>query len=201
MDNISLVRQDSERGKRSTKRTITHSKKATPRTKKRTQSKSKQDSSTPSSKNSTPNWSKILSPKNFEESMTTISTLRNFCKNCVKYIQQADGLLDTLYVTSTSLKESGILKKLSESKGKNLNTTDLTTLLLALMNTPLGSNFFKRMTGGNDDSETPATTTEPAKQISNTSSQTKSALLPPSLPQQQNTARPPYGYPPGSMPM
>lgn len=98
---------------------------------------------------------KALTPKNLEESLSSIVSLRSFCKQCMRYVQQADTLLDTLFVTTNSLKESGVLSKLAESKGKNLNTSDFTNILMALMNSPMGSNIFKRL-GSSDNSDSNA---------------------------------------------
>lgn len=100
------------------------------------------------------NLNRLLSPGNLEESLGTIVTLRGFCKKCLKYVNQADNLLDTLFVTTNSLKETGVLKKLAESKGKNLNSGDLTNILMALMNSPLGNNVFQRL-GGSEKKESP----------------------------------------------
>ncbi len=158
-----------------------------------------------------------MSPKNMEESLTTISTLRNFCKKCIQYVQQADGLLDTLYVTTNSLQESGVLKKLSETKGKNLSSADLTTMLMALMNSPLGNSFFKRLTNGDggsadnasDTTNTVQHTSPATNQLPAPAPQSPQAgPLPNHGPAQQGRPRNqgggqqgPYGYPPSSMPM
>ncbi len=119
-------------------------------------------SDTPSNKETSNKFSKLLTPKNFEESLGTIVSLRTFCKNCLRYVQQADNLLDTLFVMGNSLQDSGVLKKLSESKGKNLNTGDFTNILMALMNTPVGAGLFKRLSGG--DSTPEAVPTQPPAQ-------------------------------------
>ena len=96
---------------------------------------------------------KLLSPKNFNQSMDTIANLRSFCRQCVKYVQQADSVLDTLFVTGSSLKETGVLKKIAESKGKNLSTDDLTNILLSLMNARIGATIFQKMSGGKGASD------------------------------------------------
>ena len=96
---------------------------------------------------------KLLSPKNFDQSMDTIANLRSFCRQCVRYVQQADSVLDTLFVTGSSLKETGVLKKIAESKGKNLSTDDLTNILLSLMNSPIGATIFQKMSGSKDASD------------------------------------------------
>lgn len=93
------------------------------------------------------NLSDILSPKNIQESLKTVGSLRSTVKNWMQYLQQADQVLDTLYVTSNSLKESGVLDKLMKEKGKNLTTEDFTNVLIALMNSPLGNQVF----GGGKD--------------------------------------------------
>jgi hypothetical protein len=84
------------------------------------------------------------SPTFVQDSMRTITNLRNLCKNCLKYIQKADSVLDTLFSSANSLHETGLLQKLMQSKGKNLSTGDWTTILLTLMNTPLGSSILKK---------------------------------------------------------
>ena len=121
---------------------------------------------TPAGKDTGKKISKILTPKNFEESLGTIVSLRNFCKNCLRYVQQADNLLDTLFVMGNSLQESGVLKKLSESKGKNLNSSDFTNILMALMNTPVGAGLFKRLSGGGEATQESAPATTPAQTVS-----------------------------------
>jgi hypothetical protein len=78
-------------------------------------------------------------------------------KNWMNYLQQADTLLDTVYATSNSLKESGVLEKLVKQKGKNLTTEDFTSILIALMNSPAGSQLVKSMGKSSDSSSTEAT--------------------------------------------
>ena len=221
MDNFHLARMENPQLARSQQTSASRSKSHPIRSKKRPQKKAKSSTSSSAApkttKTDSPNWSKILSPKNMEESLTTISTLRNFCKKCIQYVQQADGLLDTLYVTTNSLQESGVLKKLSETKGKNLSSADLTTMLMALMNSPLGNSFFKRLTsgdGGSADNASDTTTT--AQNTSPVTNQLPApapqspqvGTLPHNGPAQQGRPRTqgggqqgPYGYPPGSMPM
>ena len=106
-------------------------------------------------------FSKLLTPKSIEESLGTIVSLRTFCKNCLRYVQQADNLLDTLFVMGNSLEETGILKKLREAKSKKLDSGDLTSLLLALMNTPVGAGLFKRLSPSEEaETEQPPTSTQ-----------------------------------------
>ncbi|MFD1675857.1 hypothetical protein [Alicyclobacillus fodiniaquatilis] len=110
----------------------------------------------------TPSLSQLLTPKNMQETMKTVGNLRGMVKNWLGYLQQADRVLDTVFVTTTSLKESGVLDKLVKQRGKNLSTDDFTSILGALMSSPLGANLFK---GGGDEEEeptaTPAQTTNP----------------------------------------
>lgn len=94
-----------------------------------------------------------LTPKNIQKSLTSVSNLRGMVKNGLQYLQQADKMLETFYVTSNSLRESGVLEKLVKSRGKNLTTEDFTGILAALMSSPLGGQLFKAMSGGSSDSE------------------------------------------------
>jgi hypothetical protein len=92
-----------------------------------------------------------------KDPISAIENIRNFCKQCLKYIQQADKMVDTLFVTTHSLQESGVLQKLLKDKGKNLTTNDFTNILIALMNSPAGSDIIKRM-GQNQLEEPPSDT-------------------------------------------
>ncbi len=143
----------------------------------------------PDSSGNLGNLGKILTPKNFQESMNSITSLRGFFKQVSKYVQQADNLLDTLFVTANSLQESGVLKKLAESKGKKLGTSDLTNILMALMNSPLGSNIFKRIGSGDE-----AKAEEPAQ------TQTVTAQAPPPATSPAAPPRPAGGPPPMALP-
>lgn len=107
--------------------------------------------------------SKTLTPKSIEDSLGTITSLREFCKHCIRYVQQADQVLDTLSVTTNSLKDSGVLKKLMESKGKNLDTSDFTNILMALMNSPLGATVFNRLGNGKKEDDKASPVTDPPK--------------------------------------
>lgn len=94
--------------------------------------------------------SDLLSPKNLTESLKTVNGLRGTVKNWLRYLQQADQMLETFYVTSTSLRETGVLEKLIKNKGKNLTTEDLTGILAALMSSPIGGQLFKSSGDGDD---------------------------------------------------
>lgn len=72
-----------------------------------------------------------------------MGNLRGMVKNWLGYLQQADRMLDTIFVTTGSLKESGVLDKLVKYRGKNLSTDDYTSILSALMASPLASGFLK----------------------------------------------------------
>ncbi|WP_245575855.1 hypothetical protein [Alicyclobacillus contaminans] len=105
-------------------------------------------SAAPGSTSNRLNFGKLLSPKNLQDTLKSVGNLRGTVKNWLQYLQQADQLLDTLYVASNSLKETGVLDKLVKHKGRNLNTEDFTNILMALMNTPVGAQLFK---GGRED--------------------------------------------------
>lgn len=76
-------------------------------------------------------------------SLESVNSLRLNAKQWLKYLQQADVFLDTLYSAGNNLQENGVLQKLIQQKGKNLSTGDFTAILMALMNTPLADRFFK----------------------------------------------------------
>jgi hypothetical protein len=114
------------------------------------------------SRNNNSKTSKAIIPKTSiapnlltKDPISTIGNIRSFCKQCLKYIQQADRMMETLFVSANSLNESGVLNKLIKDKGKNLSTGDLTNILMALMNSPVGGDFLKRM-GSNNSEEPPA---------------------------------------------
>lgn len=116
----------------------------------------KPGSTSPTAKKQT-SLSKLLTPKNLQESLKTVVNLRTMVKNWLQYLNQADQVLDTLFITSSSLKESGVLEKLVKQKGKNLTTEDFTNILIAFMNSPLGGNLLKGVGGGqNQNEQTPA---------------------------------------------
>ncbi|WP_083511796.1 hypothetical protein [Alicyclobacillus acidiphilus] len=91
----------------------------------------------------------LFTPKNLQETVKTVTSLRGMVKNWLGYLQQADRMLDTVYITTGSLKESGVLDKLLKNRGKNLTTEDYTSILAALMASPLGAGLLKG--GGSDD--------------------------------------------------
>lgn len=99
--------------------------------------------------------SKLLSPENLQETLKSVGTLRGQVKNWLRYLQQADQVLDTVFVTSTSLRESGVLDKIIKQRGKNLSTEDFTNILVALMNSPAGSQIFKSFAGGGNEEDSP----------------------------------------------
>jgi len=100
----------------------------------------------------------MLSPENIQESVKTVGSLRKVVKNWLQYLKQADQLLDNVFVTSASLKESGVLDKIIKQRGKNLSTDDFTNVLIALMSSPIGSQLFKSSDTEGKTAETPNTT-------------------------------------------
>jgi len=90
--------------------------------------------------------------------MKNVGNLRNSVKNWLRYLQQADQVLDTVFVTTNSLKETGVLDKLVKQRGKNLSTEDFTNILVALMNSPAGNQILRSMGNGeNKSAETTST--------------------------------------------
>ncbi|WAH36903.1 hypothetical protein [Alicyclobacillus dauci] len=119
-----------------------------------------QSGGTSSSQKKPSNLSKLLSPKNVQETVKTVGNLRGMVKNWLGYLQQADRVLDTVFVTTNSLKESGVLDKLVKNKGKNLSTEDFTSILGALMSSPIASGFLGG--GGGSGSDETKSDPEPA---------------------------------------
>ncbi|MCL6594358.1 MAG: hypothetical protein K6T31_10310, partial [Alicyclobacillus sp.] len=66
--------------------------------------------------------SKLLHPKNLQDSLKAVNNLRTTVKHWLGYLQQADQLLDTLHSTTQQLRETGVLEKLIKHRGKNLTT-------------------------------------------------------------------------------
>jgi hypothetical protein len=95
----------------------------------------------------------LLSPKGIQETLKTVGSLRTSVKQWLQYLQQADQILDTIFITSSSLKETGVLEKIVKQKGKNLSTEDFTNILIALMNTPIGGQLLK--SGGSTETQPP----------------------------------------------
>ncbi|MCL6636551.1 MAG: hypothetical protein K6T26_01270 [Alicyclobacillus sp.] len=120
--------------------------------------------SPPAAKSSQPGTglSKLLNPKNLQDSLKAVNNLRTTVKHWLGYLQQADQLLDTLHSTTQQLRETGVLEKLVKHRGKNLTTEDYTNLLVALMNSPLGSQFMKSLHGSHPDQPPAEGSTSPA---------------------------------------
>lgn len=135
--------------------------KPTPK-KKRPVNRKNGQSGLPSTKNTNTNknsLSKLLSPENIQETVKSVGTLRTQVKKWMGYLQQADQVLDTVFFTTNSLRDTGVLDKLVKQRGKNLSTEDFTNILVALMNSPAGTQILKSMGSGDDSSseaETPA---------------------------------------------
>jgi len=127
----------------------------------RATSKSKPVAVGPTKKKKSSGLSQLWNPENIQESLKSVGQLRTSLKNWLQYLQQADQLLETIYVTSSSLKESGVLDKIVKQRGKNLTSDDFTNILIALMNSPVGSQVFKSI-GNQSNSDTTATTANAA---------------------------------------
>ncbi len=102
--------------------------------------------------------SQLLTPKNLQQSVKAVGNVRSTVKNWLGYLQQADVWLDSVYSTTNSLKEAGILDRLAKSKGRKLSTEDFTTILSSILNTPLGDRMMKGLGGGADDAPADAAT-------------------------------------------
>ncbi|WP_200757832.1 hypothetical protein [Effusibacillus dendaii] len=94
-------------------------------------------------------------------SLSNLGNLSAMCKQCLKYLQQADVWLETINKASTSLNEAGLLQKLIKTKGKGLSTGDMASVLMAFMNTPLADQFFK---GGSSEEDSSTANRQPANQ-------------------------------------
>jgi hypothetical protein len=108
--------------------------------------------------------SKLLSPENIQETIKSVGNLRTQVKKWMVYLQQADQVLDTIFVTSNSLRETGVLDKIVKQRGKNLSTEDFTNILVALMNSPAGSQLLKSVGGGGNEGEAEEPVASPAGQ-------------------------------------
>lgn len=128
-----------------------------------------------------------------QQTIKTVGNLRGMVKNWLGYLQQADKMLDTVFVTTGTLKESGVLDKLVKGRGKNLSTDDYTNILSALMSSPLASGFLK----GGDDDEKPAT---PEPTVSPQQAQQMRPIPGQGGPQQGYPMQGQQGYPPMQLP-
>lgn len=159
-----------------------------------------------SKKNS--NISQLFTPKNLQETVKTVTSLRGMVKNWLGYLQQADRMLDTVYVTTGSLRESGVLDKILKNRGRNLTTEDYTSILAALMASPLGSGLLKGGGGNDEDGGNGATerASAPSQPAQRQPQQQQGPAYQPGYPQQQPSyqqqpgpyqppAQPGYGQP------
>lgn len=110
-----------------------------------------------------------------QETVKTVTNLRGMVKNWLGYLQQADKMLDTVFVTTTSLKESGVLDKIVKQRGKNLSTEDFTSILAALMSSPMASSF---LGGGDDDDDGAQPAASPASGQTQADNQSQRQSLP-----------------------
>ncbi|TDY50133.1 hypothetical protein C7445_103178 [Alicyclobacillus sacchari] len=143
-----------------------------------------------------PSLSQLLSPKNMQDTLKTVGNLRNTVKNWLNYLQQADKMLDTVYITTGTLKESGVLDKLLKHRGKNLTTEDFTSILAALMASPLGAGLL----GGSNDNEnsqpTKTNNQQPVQPQQPQPQQQPAQMYAGAQPYPAPPAAPGYGYPP-----
>jgi hypothetical protein len=77
------------------------------------------------------------SPTFAEDSIRHLATLRHLCKKYTGYMSRADQLFDSLHGVGSHLHKEGVLPKVIGGKFKDMTTGEWTTLLMALMNSPL----------------------------------------------------------------
>ncbi|AEJ45023.1 hypothetical protein [Alicyclobacillus acidocaldarius] len=150
--------------------------------------------------------SQLLTPKNMQDTLKTVGNLRNMVKNWLNYLQQADKMLDTFYVTTGALKESGVLDKLIKFKGRNLTTEDFTNILAALLSSPLAEGFLKGSGGNSGNSGESASAHETAGSAQSAQSQPSAPNAapmqqPPQAQQAPGPAYAPPAYAPYAAPM
>ncbi|WP_062308580.1 hypothetical protein [Alicyclobacillus sendaiensis] len=153
--------------------------------------------------NRAPAPSQILTPKNMQDTLKTVGNLRNMVKNWLNYLQQADRMLDTFYVTTGALKESGVLDKLIKFKGRNLTTEDFTNILAALLSSPLAEGFFKGAggSGTGGDSGSAHETGGSAQSAQSAANAASPIQAPPQAPQPPGPTYAPPGYSPYAAPV
>jgi len=64
------------------------------------------------------------------------------CQQCMKYVDHADSVLSTLFITTHSMTETGVLDKLKQKNLKKLQPSEVSSVLMALMNSPIGRKLF-----------------------------------------------------------
>ncbi|MBL0385323.1 hypothetical protein JJB07_01575 [Tumebacillus sp. ITR2] len=77
------------------------------------------------------------SPTFAEDSMKHLGTLRNHLKKYHGYMSRADQMFDALHGVGTHLHKEGVLPKVIGGKFKDMTAGEWSTLLMALMNSPL----------------------------------------------------------------
>ncbi|ASS73761.1 hypothetical protein CIG75_01415 [Tumebacillus algifaecis] len=77
------------------------------------------------------------SPTFYEDSIKSMGQLRNFCKQCVTYMQRADTMFDALHGMGSNLHSAGVLPKLMKGNVKGLTTGEWASILMAFLNSPL----------------------------------------------------------------
>jgi len=145
--------------------------------------------------NKAPAPSQLLTPKNMQDTLKTVGNLRNMVKNWLNYLQQADKMLDTFYVTTGALKESGVLDKLLKFKGRNLTTEDFTNILAALLSSPLAEGFLKGSGGNSTDNGSAQETGGSAQSPQSAPSAPNAAATMQQPPQAQQAPGPMYAPP------
>lgn len=145
--------------------------------------------------NKAPAPSQLLTPKNMQDTLKTVGNLRNMVKNWLNYLQQADKMLDTFYVTTGALKESGVLDKLLKFKGRNLTTEDFTNILAALLSSPLAEGFLKGSGGNSGESGSAHETAGSAQSAQSAPSAPNAAATMQQPPQAQQAPGPTYAPP------
>lgn len=176
------------------KRRKTAGKAATPKSTTSLPNPNQSNGSSTNKKKQSQTLSQLLTPKNIQNSFKAVDNLRSTVKNWLSYLQQADVWLDSIYGTTTSLKEAGILEKLTSKKKGKLTTEDFTTIFATILNTPLGGRMLQGLGGGETSSEeTPATPEPTASAATNQNSSGQNGSGP------QPAARNPTLPPPGMM--
>lgn len=91
------------------------------------------------------------SPTFAEDSIKHLSKLRSLCKQYAGYMTRADQLFDSLHGVGSHLHKEGVLPKVMSGKFKDMTTGEWTTLLMALMNSPLAGMLLGGAGGGGND--------------------------------------------------
>jgi hypothetical protein len=104
------------------------------------------------------------SPTFYEDSVKTMGSLRNLCKQGLTYMQRADQLFDGLHGFGSHLHQTGVLPKIAKGKLKDMTTGEWSALLMALLNSPLSGFLLGGGPGTGGGGQAPAEQTEAAQQ-------------------------------------